>query len=394
MLKPLKPIPMRLLFIIKGLVVPGGGAERVFVDIVNELSIRDHQLTVATFDFEGQKFFYPLSNAVDEYALGAGEPGVSTPRANLPRISYAVRKLAHQIQPDVVVAFMHSTYVPVAFGLVGTEFPLISSEHTSAAHFDEHPVQRVLTRYAQQVSFAKTVVSQQVFEEHPAMRRGNLHVLPNPVNLDAFESARECWPTENSVLCVGGLRPEKDQQTLIAAFDRVAGEFPDWKLRIVGDGSERPAVERSIAQSAYASRIELPGVIRDVAAEYRKASFVAMPSRYESLGLVAIEAMASGRPVVGFSDCAGAVTLIKHGVNGLLADPGRDRVGSLAAALRVLMANSDLRHRLGSDAPATVQHYSVHQVIDQWESLLHAATAARAGSMARRQQPSRQSSAR
>jgi glycosyltransferase involved in cell wall biosynthesis len=275
--------------------------------------------------------------------------------------------------------------------LVGTEFPLISSEHTSAAHFDEHPVQRVLTRYAQQVSFAKTVVSQQVFEEHPAMRRGNLHVLPNPVNLDAFESARGCWPTEKSILCVGGLRPEKDQQTLIAAFDRVAGEFPDWKLRIVGDGSERPAVERSIAQSAYASRIELPGVIRDVAAEYRNASFVAMPSRYESLGLVAIEAMASGRPVIGFSDCAGAVTLIKHSVNGLLADPGRDRAGSLAAALRLLMANEELCRDLGSSAPDTVKHYSAATVIDHWESLLKAAASTRSAAISDRRRRLRES---
>jgi len=371
--------PMRLLFVIKGLVVPGGGAERVFVDIVNGLRAREHQVTIATFDEPGQDFFYGIHPGIPRLLMGASRPGLPTPRAGLIRVARSVRSLARTLQPDAVVAFMHSTYVPVAFGLAGTSVPLIVSEHTSAAHFVGRPVQRTLARWAQRMAFAKTVVSSQIFAEHPSPSRANLHVIPNPVDLSAFATARTQTSSANVILCVGGLRPEKDQRTLISAFDLVAHDFPDWRLRLVGDGSERSAIEARIAASPFRARIELPGVLHDVASEYAKASIVALPSRYESFGMVAIEAMASGRPVIGFSDCAGAVTLIQHGVNGLVADPFPNRANGLAAALRTLMAAPERRIEMGARAPATVDKYSIDAIVSQWENLLLAAAASRAG---------------
>lgn len=368
---------MRLLFVIKGLVVRGGGAERVFVDVVNDLAARGHRVDVATFDFAGQELFYELRESIPRHMMGAGAPGVSTPRANLPRICGYVRRLARDLKPDVAVAFMHSTYVPVAVGLAGTGVPLIASEHTASAHFVTRPVQRTLARMAQRMAFAKTVVSSVVYAEHPVSWRSNLRVLPNPVDFSAFAPARQSPPENKRILCVGGLRPEKDQGTLIEAFDRIAAEFPGWTLRLVGDGVERPAIEARIASSRYAERIELPGVIRDVASEYRDAAVVAMPSRYEAMPMVAIEAMASGRPVIGFSDCAGAAALIVDGQNGLLVEPGGDRAGALASGLRLLMGDTELRSAVGSKAPATVEGYSLDAIATQWEDLLAEAAATR-----------------
>jgi glycosyltransferase involved in cell wall biosynthesis len=372
--------PMLLLFAIKGLVVPGGGAERVFVDIVNGLKARGHEVRIATFDEPGQHFFYEIDPEIPRYLMGAGRPGEPTPRARLIQVARSVRALAKTMQPDATVAFMHSTYVPVAFGLAGTGIPLIASEHTSAAHFAPRPVQRTLARWAQRMAFATTVVSQQIYDEHPLSSRANLQVLPNPVDLAAFANARTQTPSSNVILCVGGLRPEKDQLTLISAFDIVAQDFPDWRLRLVGDGRERPAIEARISASPFRSRIDLPGVLQDVATEYANASIVALPSRYESFGMVAIEAMASGRPVIGFNDCAGSVTLIQHGLNGLLADTLPNRAKGLAAALRMLMAAPEWRIEMGARAPATVEQYSIDAIVRHWENLLLAAAAIRSRS--------------
>ncbi|OYW52276.1 MAG: hypothetical protein B7Y80_20200 [Hyphomicrobium sp. 32-62-53] len=369
---------MKFAFFIKSLVFPGGGAERVFCGVVNGLSDRGHDCVVVTFDDGQEEFFYQLHSSIEIERLSASTPGRSTPRRNLPRIMKSTRKIAQRYKPDAAVAFMHSTYVPVAFAFAGTGVPLVVSEHTSAAHYSGRPLQRRLARVAQQMAYAKTVVSTQVYEEHPKSWRKNLHVLANPVDLTEYAAAQRNFPSDGLILCLGGLRPEKDQLTLISAFDRVASEFPEWRLRLVGDGTERPAIEARIAQSQYRSRIELPGVIRDVAGEYAKASIVAMPSRYESLGLVAIEAMASGRPVVGFADCAGAATLIQHGVNGLLAEAGVDRARSLAESLRTLMADRGLCIAMGMRAPPTIQHYSIDAIVGQWEGLLLAAATSRA----------------
>lgn len=368
-------VVMRLLFIIKGLVEPGGGAERVLAELVNALSSRGYSIDVATFDRPNERPFYSISENVRMHAIEWGDPGRPVPRSTMPMVIGSLRRIAQTVKPDTAVAFMHSTYIPVAFALLGTGIPLIASEHTAAAHFASRPIQRSMTRVAQRMAFAKTVVSQQVYDEHPKGWRKNLYILPNPVDLDSFASAKGKWPSENVIVCVGGLRPEKDQLTLISAFDRVADAFPEWRLRLVGDGSERPAIEARIAASPHRARIELPGVIRDVAAEYANASIIAMPSRYESLGMVAIEAMASGRPVVGFSDCVGAATLIQHRINGLLAEPGANRAQALADTLHVLMADQKLRFDLGANAPATVEHYSLDAIVSQWEQLLIKAAA-------------------
>ncbi len=363
---------MRLLFAIKGLVIAGGGAERVFVEVVNALSARGHEIHVATFDHPDQELFYDVAPDIRIHLFGAGEPGVSTPRSNIPKIMRRIRKLAADIQPDAAAAFMHSTYVPVAAGLIGSGVPMILSEHTAGAHFAGRPLEKALTRLVQKLSFAKTVVSPIIKSEHaPAFHR-NLIVLPNPVDMNAFAPAREIAP-DKVILCVGGLRVEKDQESLIAAFEQIADRHPGWKLRLVGDGTTRPQIEAQIARSPVAGRIQLPGVLKDVPAEYAKAAIVAMPSRYEALPMVAIEAMASGRPVIGFSDCAGAAALIRNDVNGLLIDPANGRVTALAEALETLITDEDLRRSLSRQAPDTVQSYSLDAVVDRWETLLQAA---------------------
>ncbi len=363
---------MRLLFAIKGLVVAGGGAERVFVDVANALARRGHEVHVATFDKPGQALFYDLDPAIPVHLLGAGDPGVPTPRSNLPKIMFGIRKLARDLKPDAAVAFMHSTYVPVAFGLTGTGVPLVLSEHTSAAHFNERPLQRALVRLVQKRSYAKTVVSDVIRDEHPPHWRNNIAVLPNPVDMDAFRRAQTIEP-EKLILCVGGLRVEKGQDVLIEAFDRIAGDHPDWRLRLVGDGVTRPQIEQQVAQSIHGDRIEIAGVQKDVEGEYARAAIAVVPSRYESLALVAVEAMASGRPVIGFADCAGPAKLIEDGINGLLVDPREDRAGALAEAMDRMIRDAKLRQSMGSRAPETVIEYSADAVLAQWENLLAAA---------------------
>lgn len=367
---------MRLLFAIKGLVIAGGGAERVFVEVANALARRGHEVHVATFDKPGQELFYDLDPAIPVHLLGAGDPGVPTPRSNMPKIMLGIRKLAQEVRPDVAIAFMHSTYVPVAFGLMGTGIPLILSEHTAAAHFAGKPLQRALVRFVQKRSYAKTVVSEVICDEHPPEWRGNVVIVPNPVDLSIFARAHAVEP-EKLILCVGGLRVEKRQDMLISAFERVADDRAEWRLRLVGDGVTRPQIEAQVAASRHGGRIEIAGIRKDVASEYARAAIVAMPSAYEALPMAAIEAMASTRPVIGFTDCAGARALIDNGINGLLVEPGSDPVAALATALASLMDDDGHRRTMGGNGTQRVARFGLAQVTDQWETLLSAAAANR-----------------
>jgi len=156
---------------------------------------------------------------------------------------------------------------------------------------------------------------------------------------------------------------------ILRAFARVSGRFPDWTLRIVGDGDLRAQIEAEIDRLALRERVVLAGTTRDIASEYAIASLVVIPSLYESFGLVAAEALAAGRPVLAFDSCLGLAEMMRDGRNGLLVSGGGDRVAALASGLEALMGDRALRVRLGAAGPDSVQRFSVANVVDAWEQL-------------------------
>lgn len=364
---------MRLLFAIKSLVVQGGGAERVFVDVINGLVDHGADIDVVTFDEADQTFFYQLDDRVKRYSLSAGKPGQPTPRTNLTKIMAGLRKLAAHRQYDVAVGFMHSTYIPLTFALLGKSVPVILSEHIDHAHYKSRPVQRWLSNLVLKFAYAKTVPTKAILNAYPEGHRKKILTMANPVTF--YPKPNDAIPVSQSnvVLAVGRFMGQKDFSTLIIAFASLSAKYPNWKLRIIGDGVLRAKLEKLVRDLGISSRVQLPGVKENIGDEYYRSAFLVVPSLYESFGLVTAEALACGRPVISFSDCVGSAQLIKDGVNGLLVEPGDDRAGALAQAIKRLITDSGERARIGSNSPETVSAYSAENVITEWENLLMAA---------------------
>jgi glycosyltransferase involved in cell wall biosynthesis len=157
---------------------------------------------------------------------------------------------------------------------------------------------------------------------------------------------------------------------LIKAYASLAERFPDWDLRIVGAGDDRPALEALIAQlPEIAGRVTMPGAAADIYKEYLSAHLFCLPSRWEGFPNALAEALAHGLPAVGFADCAGVADLIQSGENGTLAE-GNGDLASLTAALTRLMADPSLRVRLGTQAVESVAHYRPEDMVDLWEQTL------------------------
>jgi glycosyltransferase involved in cell wall biosynthesis len=150
----------------------------------------------------------------------------------------------------------------------------------------------------------------------------------------------------------------------------LADEFPDWKLRILGNGVLRSEIETEVERLGLQDRVSLPGVVADVASEMAGASFFALASRYESFGLVFAEAMACGKASVAFADCQGANEIIDHNETGLLVE-GVNRVEAMADGLRRLMVNAEERDRMGTLARQSVsRRFSIDLVCARWDQVL------------------------
>jgi len=155
------------------------------------------------------------------------------------------------------------------------------------------------------------------------------------------------------VLSVGNLIPIKGQAPLIRAIAALAPEFPAIALEIVGDGVERSHLEALTRELKIADRVRFLGrqSRQQVASAMRRCTVFALPSRYEGLGCVYLEAMSAGKPVIGCRG-QGVSEIIEHGSNGFLVGPDNER--ELALALGMLLRDDVRRRNLGIAARDTI----------------------------------------
>jgi glycosyltransferase involved in cell wall biosynthesis len=355
---------MKLVFIINSLSEPGGGAERVLANVSSALAGRGHDVTVASFDDGTSADFYSFAPAVNRIRLG----GARQPAGILRRI-FSARRLVRRVRPDVVIGFMHSAFIPQAVALANTGVPLVASEHTVFNHYRTVPFELSLLLLSSWLIAAFTAVSHAARASYPSSLQRKMVVISNPVTLAPEDAADVLGGERKILLSVGGLTALKDHGTLVRAFARISRQFPDWDLRIVGQGPLRDHILDEGRRGGIEDRVAICAATRHIGSEYARAQLFAMPSKYESFGLATAEALAHGLPVVGFADCPGTNELIEDGVNGVLVE-AEDRVAALSDGLARLMGSAEERVRMGEAAPQSVEQYSLERVTDQWEDLL------------------------
>ncbi len=360
-------------FMIKALGHTGGGAERVLVDVANGLAERGHVISVITCDAPGTPSYYPLHASIERVQLNSGNTSQASGLRQFYKRLQSYRRVLKARQPDVAIAFMHSSYLPAGLALLGTGIPLIASEHIGPEHYKSRPLERLLLQAIPLLAASITVVSEQIRASFSPWLRRKMRVAHNPVSFTAKPRMAACNPVQSRskiLLTVGRMTEQKNQACLIEAFAQIAEKFPSWVLRIAGDGPLQADLQAQIARLGLGSRVQLPGNISDIGAEYEKADLFVLPSRYESFGLATAEAIMHGLPAVGFAGCPGTNVLIRPGENGVLAK-GNGDADALALVLAELMGDPQALKCLENAPTQWLQDaYSLTHVLDNWEQLL------------------------
>ncbi|MFI1097665.1 stealth conserved region 3 domain-containing protein [Streptomyces sp. NPDC020917] len=164
------------------------------------------------------------------------------------------------------------------------------------------------------------------------------------------------------------MTPEKQLDHAIQAFHQIAEQFPDWRLRIFGDGPQEVRLRHLIEGLGLHLRVELVGRSQAMEDEWAKAGLCLLPSRNEAFPLVLLEMFAAGVPVVAYDIVTGPAEIIRHDVDGLLVPPGD--VQSLADAMARLMGDDTLRRTMGEAARKGVyERFGSQEITAQWEEL-------------------------
>jgi len=206
---------------------------------------------------------------------------------------------------------------------------------------------------------------------------GRIRHVPNGIDLSRFlvaPSSRSRTRQELGVegrtvlLTVGRLEVAKDHATLLRALPSIIDRHPEVLLLIVGQGELETDLRRQVGDARLDRYVRFLGIRDDVPALMNAADLFVLPSAWEGLPLVLLEAGAARLPVVA-TDVGGNAEAVLHGNSGLLVPPHEP--AALAEAItRVLSMSDEEREAWGDAGHALVQlRYSLDEVINEWEDL-------------------------
>lgn len=192
----------------------------------------------------------------------------------------------------------------------------------------------------------------------------NIIMIPDPLPIKV-----ESCSTRSSkrVITIGRYSYEKGYDLLLKVWSIVEKKLSDWQLDIFAMGDPTPYVKMMDDLSIDKKRCHLNSSVVDVEDEYMKSSILVQPSRTEGFGLVIVEAMSCGLPVVSFDCENGPRSVITNGEDGFLIPPFD--VEMFANSLMRLMSDDDLRESMGEKGKQNSQRYDIDIVGQQWKQL-------------------------
>ena len=379
---------MRILYCIPHL-YNSGGMERVLTQKVNWLAAHtEHEITILTTEpvpAGTPKCYFPLSEKVQVEELNIDfnadytKPLLSKYYAHMRRMSAYKRALTKYIRTHKIdlcislggkeIAFLRHlpcrTIAEMHFAMdqrkqllmanhTGAFWSLLGAIRTRQLMRDVKPLERlVVLTEADKAAWEKAGCT-------------NVTVIPNPCALNSRKSKVESRKTK-TVLAVGRLHEQKGFDLLLRSWQPVEKHYPEWQLRIVGEGPKRAELETQI-QAMGLLRVYLAGKEDKMAEEYAEASLFVLSSRYEGLPLALIEAMWCGTPCVSF-DCP-------HGPAELLADERgwlvpEGNIAALTRQLEYLLSHPEEAAERAQKAQ-TFAHtmYSEKNIMPLWQKLI------------------------
>ena len=268
-------------------------------------------------------------------------------------------------------------YLALLARLAGVPHIVITEHVTGSSHSaGQRALKRGELRRADAITAVTNAIVENLVGEY-GVRRDHVRVVTNGADLpdeEAEAQSAKRWrerylATTGKPLWVvaGRLEDQKGHDLLFEALSRVLNRGLDFTLVVAGDGSRRSWLEHKALSLGLSPRIQFVGQVEDVGGLLAAADAVLLPSRWEGLPLVLLEAMMRARPIVA-SNVGGVAEAITDGTTGTLVPP--EDVGALADALEMLQRRSDRAIGMGREAAEVArERYTWAAVIDAFEAV-------------------------
>ena len=370
---------MKIIYIVRSL-HSVGGIERTLSDKANWMVAHGHQVMFVTYMQGNDSIYFPLDKRVQLYDLACStfslyKHPVYSRYFHFRKLQKTFRDrmktVMDDFSPDVVVVA-----IPSAEDFVWDLIKIIQNAKIiieSHVAFDYFLMGKSFTDRLLYVLYPPLKAIRRAdlliaLTEHDAScwrrkRIKTIQVVPNPVTYYA-DRVNDVTKKENRIIAVGRMASQKRFDRLVEAFSRISDKYPEWYIDIYGEGKLRYTLEELIKLKGLSGRVNIMNCVQDIYSEYKRSQFIVLSSDYEGFGLVIIEAMACGIPVVS-TDCPfGPSDIIDNGETGLLA---KMEIEDLADKMEWMMSHEKERVVMGENAYKQAAQYRKEVVMPLWE---------------------------
>ena len=336
--------------------------------LASQLVARGHAVTLITLD-DGAIERHQVDRRVvrQRLDLPTESRGLKAKLLNTRHRIHRLRTAILDETPDVVLSFCDRTNILALTAAKNLGFPVVVSERSDPSQQQLGTLWEYLRHRTYPRATAIIALTETSANSLRARFASPVQVIPSAVDVPPLRSDREAAIGRRRIIGVGRLETEKGFDRLVDAFASFSGDLPDWSLRILGEGSRRGSLEQQIRDLGLSDRVTMPGWIRPVWEELAAATIFALPSRYEGFPSALLEAMAVGVPSVAV-DCASGPRAVIDDLNtGLLV---ANEVVGLSDGIRRLIADDELRERIGAAGQKVVERFAWDKMVDAYESVL------------------------
>ena len=350
-----------------------GGLARIVIDKINWLVGHGYEVALCNIEALDVKPVYPVDPRVKLIRgdIHTKPGGIMTRAKGVIGAIERTKEVIRQVKPDIIIN-AHCPLVTWILPFVCRNIPKIVEIHQSRQGLEvfnrqfmssiarlghRHTIKWIYSRYDRFVVLTNG--------DKEAWGCNNSIVIPNFHNFEVLKTLHKRQDS-HQIIMLARLMPQKRIDLMIDVWAKLAKEFPEWRVKVLGEGMLRSQLEEKIRTHGLQDSFLMPGEVKDVTSELQSSDILCLTSEYEGFGIVLIEAMAKGIPVIAF-EYIGVHDIINDGMDGFIVSFGD--VDEYAEKLKQLMTEKELYERLATEALISVHKFDKEKVMRNWDDL-------------------------
>lgn len=358
-----------------------GGIEKQVTTLANELSKEYKIEIISLYNILSGKSFYELDERINvKYIFNSG-PNRSEIKNALKKFKlinlvselrkafkmlytkyFGLKKIINKLNTDILI----SSRIEFSKQIKRDDIITISQEHS---FIDEKKYIKKVKRSFKHIKYlvVMTKGAKQRYDEWLKEEKVKPEVVVIPNMIKENKTGKTSTLTNNQIISVGRLEEVKDFYTLILVFSVIVKKYPNYVLKIIGEGSMREKLEEQIKNCNLEKKVILTGKLNEneINNEFLKSDIFVLTSKSESFSLVLCEAMNYGIPCVAFDVDVGPREIIQNGKNGFLIEDRK--IDLMIKKIDELLSNNVLRKEFGEEAKCYTKKFISINIVNLWK---------------------------